>query len=90
MSEIKVEIGQALTKEQWLNARDDLAEAFPLVAEILRRINGDGLGEQDAQTFLAEAQLALQAMTYVGNFASDKCRIIVLPGKKGGEQNGRV
>ncbi len=88
MSEIKVEIGQALTKEQWLTVRDDLAEAFPLVAEFLRRLNADGLGEQDAQTFLAEAQLALQAMTYVGNFAADKCRIVVLPDKKGGERNG--
>lgn len=88
MSEIKIEIGQALTKEQWLNARDDLAEAFPLIAEILRRLNNDGLGEQDARTFLAEAQLALQAMTYVGNFATDKCRIIVLPNKRGGERNG--
>ena len=87
MSEIKIEIGQALTKEQWLNARDDLAEAFPLIAEILRRLNNDGLGEQDARTFLAEAQLALQAMTYVGNFATDKCRIIVLPNKRGGERN---
>ena len=88
MSEIKIEIGQALTKEQWLNARDDLAEAFPLIAEILRRLNNDGLGEQDARTFLAEAQLALQAMTYVGNFATDKCRRIVLPNQRGGERNG--
>lgn len=88
MSEMKVVIGQSLTKEEWLSARDDLAEAFPLIAEILRTVNHDGLGEQDAQTFLAEAQLALQAMTYVGNFATDKCRIIVLPNKRGGEQNG--
>ena len=88
MAEFKVEIGQALTKEQWLNARDDLAEAFPMFAEVLRRINADGLGEQDAQEFLTEAQLALQAMTYVGNFATDKCRIIVLPDKKGGTRNG--
>lgn len=88
MSEIKVEIGQALTKEQWLNVRDDLTEAFPMIANLLRAINFEGKGEQDAEEFLAEAQLALQAMTYVGNFASDKCRIIVLPGKNGGEQNG--
>ena len=87
MNEMKVEIGHSLSKEQWLNARDDLAEAFPVIAEILLKANVGGQGIEDAQTFLTEAQLALQAMTYVGNFAADKCRIIVLPDKKGGTRN---
>ena len=80
---IKVEIGQALPAETWLQVRDDLAQAFPAIAEILRRMNYEGKGEQDKQEFLAEAQLALQALSYVGEFAADKCRIIVLPDKGG-------
>lgn len=76
---IKVEIGQALPSDTWLQVRDDLAQAFPTIAEILCRLNYEGKGEQDKQEFLAEAQLALQALTYVGEFAADKCRIIVLP-----------
>lgn len=80
---IKVEIGQALPSKVWLQVRDDLAQAFPAIAEILRRMNCDGKGEQDKQEFLAEAQLAMQALTYVAEFAADKCRIIVLPDEGG-------
>ena len=78
----KIEIGKSLPRETWLAVRDDLAQAFPAIAEILRRINYEGKGEQDKREFLAEAQLALQALTYVGEFAADKCRIIVLPDKE--------
>lgn len=78
----KIEIGQSLSRETWLAVRDDLAQAFPLIGEYLRLINYQGKGEQDKQEFLAEAQLALQALTYVGEFAADKCRIIVLPDKE--------
>ena len=80
---IKIEIGQTLPTETWLAARDDLAKAFPFFGEYLRRINYEGKGEQDKEEFLAEAQLAIQALTYVGEFAADKCRIIVLPEKDG-------
>lgn len=79
MDNFKIEIGQALPKETWLNVRDDLQEAFALFAESLRRLNYEGRGKQDADEFLAEAQLAIQAMTYVAEFAADKCRIVVLP-----------
>lgn len=78
----KIEIGQSLPRETWLAVRDDLAQTFPVIAEILRMINYEGKGEQDKREFLAEAQLALQALTYVGEFAADKCRIIVLPDKE--------
>lgn len=78
---VKVEIGHTLPPEVWLAARDDLAEALPFFGEYLRRLNYEGKGEQDKEEFLAEAQLAIQALTYVGEFASDKCRIIVLPDK---------
>lgn len=78
----KIEIGQALPRETWLAVRDDLAQVFPIFGEYLRRFNYEGMGEQDRDEFLAEAQLALQALTYVGEFAADKCRIIVLPDKE--------
>ena len=78
---VKVEIGQTLPPDVWLAARDNLAEALPFFGEYLRRLNYEGKGKQDKEEFLAEAQLAIQALTYVGEFASDKCRIIVLPDK---------
>ena len=83
MDIIRVEIGQTLPKKAWLRARDDLAEAFPLIAEMLLRMNADGMGKQDKEVFLAEATLSIQAMTYVAEFATDKCRFIVLPDKEG-------
>ena len=78
----KIEVGQTLPRETWLGARDDLEKVFPFFGEYLRRINYEGKGEQDKEEFLAEAQLAIQALTYVAEFAADKCRIIVLPDKK--------
>lgn len=82
MDKIKVEIGATLSREAWLQARDDLAEAFPCFGEMLLRMNADGRGAEDKADFLAEAQLAIQAMTYVAEFASDKCRFIVLPDRE--------
>lgn len=79
---IKVEIGQTLPAESWLAVRDDLAQVFPFFGEYLRKLNFEGKGEQDKEEFLAEAQLAIQALTYVGEFAADKCRIIVLPDRE--------
>lgn len=80
---VKIEVGQTLPSESWLAARDNLAKVFPFIGEYLRWINYEGKGERDKEEFLAEAQLAIQAMTYVGEFAADKCRIIVLPDKEG-------
>lgn len=79
---IKVEIGQTLPTESWLAVRDDLAQVFPFFGEYLRKLNFENKGEQDKEEFLAEAQLAIQALTYVGEFAADKCRIIVLPDRE--------
>lgn len=80
---INVEIGQTLPPEAWLAARDDLAKVFQFFGEYLLKLNYEGKGKQDKEDFLAEAQLAIQAMTYVGEFAADKCRIIVLPDSGG-------
>lgn len=76
---VKIEIGHTLPAKSWFEARDYLAQAFPFFGEYLRKLNFNGKGEQDKEEFLAEAQLAIQALTYVGEFAADKCRIIVLP-----------
>jgi hypothetical protein len=78
----KVEIGQALPKETWLAVRDDLMQAFPMIGKMLRDMNYEGKGEQDEREFMSEALLAIQALTYVGEFAADKCRIIVLPERR--------
>ena len=74
-----IEIGATLEKENWLAARDNLAQVFPIIADWLLKINGDGRGKEDAEEFMAHAQLAYQAMTYVAEFAADKCRFIVIP-----------
>lgn len=79
---IRIEIGQTLPRSTWLNARDDLEAVFLFFGDYLRNINYEGKGEQDREEFLAEAQLAIQALTYVGMFAADKCRIVVLPDKQ--------
>ena len=79
---IKIEIGQTLPRSTWLAVRDDLAQVFPYIGELFQRMNYEGKGEQDKEEFLAEGQLAIQALTYVAEFATDKCRIIVLPDKK--------
>ena len=83
MAEYKVEIGQALPPEVWREARDNLSEAFPYVARFMRTVNFEGRGQEDEQEFMFHAALAIQAMTYVAEFASDKCRIIVLPDHPG-------
>lgn len=82
---VDVKIGQPLPPEAWFDARDNIAQVAPFVANILRRLNGDGMGEQDAQDFLADVQMAIVALDYVGRFASENCRYIVIPSKGEGE-----
>lgn len=69
-------IGKELPKESWESAAEHLEIAAPLLANVLRKINHDGKGEQDKEEFLAEMQLAVTAMRYVASFATDKCRFI--------------
>ena len=79
MPEYKIEIGQTLSPDVWFAVRDHLAMAFSTIGKHLRQLNYEGRGEQDEAEFMAEATLAISALTYVGMFATDKCRIIVLP-----------
>lgn len=81
----KVEIGQSLPKEVWLEKAEELKRASAGVAGWFRSMNFDGMGEQDAEDWLMVAQMAYQAMLYVGEFASEKCRFIVIPDRGGKE-----
>ena len=53
----------------------------------LKKKNFDGKGEQDARDWLADVSLACLALLYVAEFASDKCRIVPLPERKGGNND---
>lgn len=69
-----------------------------IIAPLLRRINGDGLGEQDAQQFIRQLTLAKHALIAMGDFLEEKMplarahelaqaekdgRLVVLPVKEG-------
>lgn len=79
---VDIKIGQSLPPDRWEEAADNLEMVFPMVAQQLRLINGDGRGEEDAQDFMADAQLALIALRYVAEFASENCRFIPIDGLK--------
>ena len=77
MAEITdVKIGQALPPERWNEA--------PVVAQLLLRLNGDGMGAQDAADFMADATLAVIACRHVALFCSEQCRFIPMPESREG------
>lgn len=80
----KVEIGYALPKERWQEAAKNLEDLGNALAAGLRAQNKDGLGAEDADALMADIVLACMALHHVAEFATDKCRIIPLPGKNGG------
>ena len=80
----KVEIGYTLPKERWQEAAKNLEDLGNALAAGLRAQNKDGLGAEDADAFMADIVLACMALHHVAEFATDKCRIIPLPGKNGG------
>lgn len=43
-----------------------------IIAPVLRRINGDGMGEQDAQQFIRQLTLAKHALIAMGGFLEGK------------------
>ena len=71
-----ITIGQELSKEDWKAARDHLQVAFIAIADMLERKNYEGKGKEDKKEFLEHAKMAYIAMTYVAEFATDKCRFI--------------
>ena len=80
----KVEIGYTLPKERWQEAAQNLEDLGNALAAGLRAQNKDGLGAEDADALMADIVLACMALHHVAEFATDKCRIIPLPGKNGG------
>lgn len=80
----KVEIGYTLPKERWQEAAKNLEDLGNALAAGLRAQNKDGLGAEDADALMADIVLACMALHHVAEFATDKCRIIPLPGKDGG------
>lgn len=80
----KVEIGYTLPKERWQEAAKNLEDLGNALTAGLRAQNKDGLGAEDADALMADIVLACMALHHVAEFATDKCRIIPLPGKNGG------
>lgn len=88
MAEITdVKIGQALPPERWNEAADHMEMVAPVVAQLLLRLNGDGMGAQDAADFMADATLAVIACRHVALFCAEQCRFIPVPeSREGGSQ----
>lgn len=86
MSDVKkVELGYSVPKERWKNAAENLREFGDLYAAKLIKENVDGLGQQDAEDWLADILLAWTALNFVAEFAADKCRMVpVFKGKEDG------
>ena len=80
----KVEIGYTVPKERWQEAAKNLEDLGNALAASLRAHNKDGRGKEDADAIMTDIMLACMALYHVAEFATDKCRIIPLPGKNGG------
>lgn len=78
MADYKVQFGETLPKGRWEMARDDMKQLAPMLGQLLLKINGDGMGKQDVEDFTNDMLLAVTALNYVIEFATDKCRFIQL------------
>lgn len=47
-----------------------------IIAPVLRRINGDGMGEQDAQQFIRQLTLAKHALIAMGGFLEAEMKMV--------------
>ena len=73
--EVRVEVGEALSREAWKKAAARLTRYAGVVEQTIRKSCGDNVFER----FLFEIQMAATAMLYVSEFAADKCRFIGAP-----------
>ena len=72
-----------LYREQWLQIATDLLEVGPLLQEAMVRIKenvpeaGELYAALDPDTFEAEIRCACAAISWVAEFAADKCYFIL-------------
>lgn len=78
----RVEIGYTVDKERWNEAAENMERAAGPMAAYLLQLNGDGMGQEDADDFMADVALVVTAARYVAEFAADKCRFIPVKGKQ--------
>ena len=62
-----------LSTTQWQQAAERITRAAMPLATIIRSIDHDGLGESDAIDFENDMMMAATAMTFVAEFAADRC-----------------
>lgn len=74
----EVKIGYEISKERREEAAENMAQVCPMIAQWLERQKFEGRGKEDAKEFMNDAQLAIVALKYVAEFASDKCRFVPL------------
>lgn len=74
----EVKIGYEISKERWEEAAENMEQVAPMIAAWLKKQNFEGRGNEDAKGFMNDAQLAVVALKYVAEFASDKCRFLPL------------
>ena len=86
MDNVKIEIGYALPKEKWEKAADNLEQVGKIMAMWLLKKNFDGLGQEDAEDFLADITLASVAKRYVANYETEKCRMNPVPNPRPGKE----
>ena len=67
---------QAIPKDRWGFAAAGLTASAPMIADTIKKRNFQGQGEDAAEAYLADIELAIIAMNYVANFAVDKVRFV--------------
>jgi hypothetical protein len=73
-----VTIGYSLPKERWETATENIQAIAPVMAAWLQKENADNMGKQDAKDFTNDVLLAITALHYVAENATDKCRFLPL------------
>ncbi|MDR1572803.1 MAG: hypothetical protein LBS24_00635 [Clostridiales Family XIII bacterium] len=68
-----------LSQEEWERAAQSIIQVSGFIATYLKQVNRDGRGDDDAEDFITDIQLAVLAMRYVARYARDKCVIVTVP-----------
>lgn len=76
----KIEIGYTIGKERWQAAAENVMKVAPHIAEFLKRATPGKQGQEDAEDFMADMAMAVTAINYVANFATNQCRFIPVGG----------